>query len=155
ACAATQRVARARGGQESLRRGLMASNSSSLPMLVTICLLTAGAAAFAATSGSYFTFVAALVALTTIVGVGLNVLVGLTGQISLGHVGFYVIGAYTVGILNLSGVDFWVAFLAAGVIAGGVGALLTLPAMRVSGPYLAMVTIAFGFIVEHSIIEMR
>lgn len=130
-------------------------HSSTMAMMATIVLVVAGSIIFAFYGGSYFTFVAALVALTTIVGVGLNVLVGLTGQISLGHVGFYAIGAYTVAILNLNGVNFWLGFLAAGLIAGAVGALLALPALRVTGPYLAMVTIAFGFIVEHSIIEMR
>ncbi len=129
--------------------------SSNPAMLAAILAITVGGIAFALTGGSYFTFVVALVALTTVVGVGLNILVGLTGQISLGHVGFYAIGAYTVGILNLNSVDFWLAFLAAGLFSGIVGALLALPAMRVSGPYLAMVTIAFGFIVEHSIIEMQ
>lgn len=132
-----------------------ASRLSTVTMMAAISLIVVGGVTFALLGGSYFTFVAALVALTTIVGVGLNVLVGLTGQISLGHVGFYAIGAYTVAILNLAGFNFWLSFLAGGVIAGGVGALLALPAMRVTGPYLAMVTIAFGFIVEHSIIEMR
>ena len=97
----------------------------------------------------------ALVALTTIVGVGLNVLLGLTGQMSFGHVGFYAIGAYTVAILTLKGVSFWLALPIAGVLAGVVGALLALPALRVTGPYLAMVTIAFAFIVEHGTIEWR
>ena len=131
------------------------SRNSDLAMFGFVALVVAGGTVFAYLGGSYFTFIAALVALTTIVGVGLNVLVGLTGQISLGHVGFYAIGAYTVAILSLAGVDFWPAFIAAGLISAVVGALLALPAMRVSGPYLAMVTIAFGFIVEHSIIEMR
>ena len=103
----------------------------------------------------YTPFVLALVALTTVVGVGLNVLVGLAGQISLGHVGFYAIGAYAVAILTIKGVSFWLALPLAGAIAGAVGALLALPAMRVTGPYLAMVTIAFAFIVEHGTIEWR
>ncbi|MET0277767.1 MAG: branched-chain amino acid ABC transporter ATP-binding protein/permease, partial [Pseudorhodoplanes sp.] len=103
----------------------------------------------------YTHFILALVALTTITGVGLNILVGLTGQVSLGHVGFYSIGAYTSAILTLHGVSFWIAFPVAGVIAGIVGALLSLPALRVTGPYLAMVTIAFAFIVEHGTIEWR
>ena len=60
------------------------------------------------------TFVLALVALTAIVGVGLNILLGLTGQVSLGHVGFYAIGAYTVAILTVKGVSFWLAFPLAG-----------------------------------------
>ena len=131
------------------------ASSSGAAMLAAILLVVAGGIAFVLTGGSYFTFVIALVALTTVVGVGLNVLVGLTGQISLGHVGFFAIGAYAVAILNLAGVNFWLAFLAGGLIAGAIGALLALPAMRVTGPYLAMVTIAFGLIVEHSLIEMR
>jgi ABC-type branched-subunit amino acid transport system ATPase component/ABC-type branched-subunit amino acid transport system permease subunit len=103
----------------------------------------------------YTHFILALVALTTIVGVGLNILLGLTGQVSLGHVGFYSIGAYTVAILTLKGVSFWLAFPIAGLLAGLVGGLLGLPALRVTGPYLAMVTIAFAFIVEHGTIEWR
>src|SRR4029077_19240254 len=94
-------------------------------------------------------------ALTAVVGVGLNVLLGLSGQVSLGHVGFYAIGSYTVAILTLRGVSFWLAFPAAGAAAGVIGALLALPALRVTGPYLAMVTIAFAFIVQHSTIEWK
>jgi len=71
------------------------------------------------------------------------------------HVGFYAIGAYTVAILTLKGVSFWIALPLAGLIAGAIGLLLSLPALRVSGPYLAMVTIAFAFIVQHLSIEWR
>jgi ABC-type branched-subunit amino acid transport system ATPase component/ABC-type branched-subunit amino acid transport system permease subunit len=122
---------------------------------LAIAALTAAALLLAAKSDGYTPFVLALVALTTVVGVGLNILVGLTGQISLGHVGFYAIGAYTVAILTLKGVVFWIAFPLAGVVAGVVGFVLALPALRVSGPYLAMVTIAFAFIVQHGTIEWR
>src|SRR5260370_42394085 len=82
-------------------------------------------------------------------------MVGLDGQISLGHGGFYAIGAYTVAILSLKGISCWTALPAAGLIAGAIGLLLSLPALRVSGPYLAMVTIAFAFIVQHLSIEWR
>jgi len=75
--------------------------------------------------------------------------------VSLGHVGFYAIGAYTVAILTLKGVDFWIALPLAGAVAGIVGFALALPALRVTGPYLAMVTIAFAFIVQHGTIEWR
>jgi len=122
---------------------------------IAIVALTAAALLVAAKSDGYTPFVLALVALTAVVGVGLNILVGLTGQISLGHVGFYAIGAYTVAILTLKGVSFWLAFPLAGVAAGVVGFVLALPALRVSGPYLAMVTIAFAFIVQHGSIEWR
>jgi branched-chain amino acid transport system ATP-binding protein len=131
------------------------SRLRALVMPAALLLLTAGAALYAAKAVGYAPFVLAMVALTAIVGVGLNILVGLTGQISLGHVGFYAIGAYTVAILTLKGVSFWIALPLAGLIAGAIGLLLSLPALRVSGPYLAMVTIAFAFIVQHLSIEWR
>ena len=120
-----------------------------------ILALTLGGLALAVTSDGYTPFVLGLVALATMVGVGLNVLVGLTGQISIGHVGFYAIGAYAVGVLTLAGVSLWLALPAAAIIAAAIGALLAVPAMRVAGPYLAMMTIAFAFIVEHVAIEWR
>jgi len=120
-----------------------------------IALAFLAAAAFAATANSYYVFILGTVALTAIVGVGLNVLLGLTGQVSFGHVGFYAIGAYAVAILTTHKVSFWLAAPAAALLAGGIGALLALPALRVRGPYLAMVTIAFGFIVEHTAVEWR
>ena len=120
-----------------------------------IVTLTAAALLFAQTGESYTAFVLALVALTIIVGVGLNILLGLAGQVSLGHIGFYAIGAYGVAILSLKGISFWLALPVAGVIAGIAGFLLALPALRVAGPYLAMVTIAFAFIVQHGTIEWR
>ena len=122
---------------------------------IAIVALTAAALLAAAKSDGYTPFVLALVALTAVVGVGLNILLGLTGQVSLGHVGFYAIGAYTVAILTLKGVDFWIALPLAGAVAGFVGFALALPALRVTGPYLAMVTIAFAFIIQHGTIEWR
>ncbi|MCD0504262.1 branched-chain amino acid ABC transporter ATP-binding protein/permease [Bordetella petrii] len=124
--------------------------------------LAAGAAvaavalAMAFTLNSYYVFVLANIALIAIVGIGLNVLLGLTGQMSFGHVGFYAIGAYTVAILTTkAGWGFWPAWMAGAALAAALGALLALPALRVKGPYLAMVTIAFSFIVQHAIVEMH
>jgi branched-chain amino acid transport system ATP-binding protein/branched-chain amino acid transport system permease protein len=124
-------------------------------MPLAIIALTLGGVHTAVLGDGYTPFVLALVALTTVVGVGLNILVGLSGQFSIGHVGFYAIGAYVVGVLTLKGVSFWLALPAAGLVAGLVGTLLAVPAIRVSGPYLAMMTIAFAFIVEHGTIEWR
>ena len=107
-------------------------------------------------ANGYELYVLSLVGLTAIVGIGLNVLLGLTGQISLGHVGFYAIGAYTVGILatKYDG-SVWPALVLAALLAAAAGALLSIPALRVRGPYLAMVTIAFGFVVEQGAAEWR
>jgi ABC-type branched-subunit amino acid transport system ATPase component/ABC-type branched-subunit amino acid transport system permease subunit len=104
---------------------------------------------------SYYAFVLGQIALLTIVGVGLNVLVGLAGQMSFGHAGLYALGAYTVAILTTRmGVSFWIAWPLGAAIAGAVGALLAIPALRLKGPYLAMVTIAFGLIVENGLVEL-
>jgi branched-chain amino acid transport system ATP-binding protein len=129
--------------------------TESTQLTFAILALTVGGVIFGALSEGYTPFVLALVALTTIVGVGMNVLLGLSGQVSLGHVGFYAIGAYTAAILIIQGVSFWIAFPIAGLVAGVVGAFLALPALRVAGPYFAMVTIAFAFIVQHGIIEWK
>ena len=107
-------------------------------------------------SDSYHILIIVLVGLTALVGIGLNVLLGLNGQISLGHVAFYAIGAYTVGILTTAhDWSFWPALVAGGVVAGFAGVLLAIPALRVRGPYLAMVTIAFAFVVEHGAAEWQ
>ena len=118
-----------------------------------VAILALGAV-LALTLNGYWVFVLANVALLVIVGVGLNVLVGLTGQVSFGHVGFYAIGAYTMAILTTkTALSFWLVWPIAALTGGVFGALLALPALRVKGPYLAMITIAFGMIVEHSIVE--
>lgn len=123
--------------------------------LVLAALIACAAVGLVLILNSYYVFVLASVALTAIVGIGLNVLLGLTGQISFGHVGFYAIGAYVVAILTTAaGWSFWAAWPLAALIAGGFGVLVALPAFRVKGPYLAMITIAFSFIVQHAIIEM-
>ena len=71
----------------------MRAHAIPTPMTLAILALTAGGVAIALVSEAYAHFILALVALTTVVGVGLNVLLGLAGQVSLGHVGFYAIGA--------------------------------------------------------------
>ncbi|MGE5791865.1 MAG: ATP-binding cassette domain-containing protein [Bacteroidota bacterium] len=124
-----------------------------LPFLA-VAAVFAAALAFTAVANSYYVFVMATMALTAIVGIGLNVLLGLTGQVSFGHVGFYAIGAYVVAILTATAkLSFWIALPIAAALATLTGALLALPAMRVRGPYLAMVTIAFAFIVEQIAVE--
>ena len=105
---------------------------------------------------SYQVFIIVTVGLTAIVGIGLNVLLGLNGQISLGHVAFYAIGAYSVGILTTTyECPFWPALAVSGIVAGLAGVLLAIPALKVRGPYLAMVTIAFGFVVEQGAAEWQ
>ncbi|MFP3557434.1 branched-chain amino acid ABC transporter ATP-binding protein/permease [Paraburkholderia sp. SIMBA_049] len=86
---------------------------------------------------------------------GLDIVVGYTGQVSLGHAGLFGVGAYTAGVLFIKlGMPFYVTVPMAIVVTAAFGAILALPALRVSGPYLAMVTLAFGTIIQILINEM-
>ncbi|MCM3639159.1 branched-chain amino acid ABC transporter ATP-binding protein/permease [Sporosarcina luteola] len=86
--------------------------------------------------------------ITYIVIVGLNLLVGLSKQLSLGHVGFYAIGAYLSVILTMKvGLNFFVSIVISALVAALFGAVVALLSLRAKGPYLAMVTIAFGELV--------
>jgi ABC-type branched-subunit amino acid transport system ATPase component/ABC-type branched-subunit amino acid transport system permease subunit len=106
------------------------------------------------TANTYYLFLAALIGVTIVVTTGLNILAGASGQVSLGHAGLYALGAYAGAILTTRlDVGFWLALPAATALGAAVGAVLALASLRVSGPYLAMVTIAFGIIVEHGLIE--
>jgi branched-chain amino acid transport system permease protein len=91
------------------------------------------------------------VCIYALVGVGLMLLTGYTGQISLGHAAFLAVGAYTEAVLQAKGVPFGVSLLAAGALAGLAGIVIGLPALRLTGIYLAIATIAFGFIVQEAV----
>jgi branched-chain amino acid transport system permease protein len=80
---------------------------------------------------------------------GLMLLTGYSGQVSLGHAAFMAVGAYAQAWLLNQGVPWLLSLPAAGLLAAAVGALLGLPAIRVSGLYLAMVTLAFSVVVTH------
>ena len=124
-----------------------------LPAAVAVLAAVLG---YTAVADSYAVFLIATISLTAIACIGLNALLGLAGQISLGHIGFMAIGAYTtVLLMERAGWPYLAATAAAIVLVSIVGGLLAMPALRVRGPYLAMVTIAFGFIVEHGTIEWR
>jgi branched-chain amino acid transport system permease protein len=86
-----------------------------------------------------------------IVGLGLMVLIGFTGQISLGHAAFLAVGAYTEAILQAKGVPFVLSVTASALTAGAAGFIVGLPALRLKGIYLAIATMAFGFIAEEAI----
>lgn len=97
----------------------------------------------------YMLFIATLMAANVIVAVGLNLLVGFTGLISLGHAGFVAIGAYASGLLTAR-LDFpwYVAWIGGATISFGFGLLVGLPALRLTGPYLAIATLGFGIAVH-------
>jgi branched-chain amino acid transport system permease protein len=86
---------------------------------------------------------------------GLDIVVGYTGQVSLGHAGLFGVGSYVTGVLFAKlGMPWFVTIPASVLGAALFGAILALPALRVTGPYLAMVTLAFGTIIQILINEM-
>lgn len=91
------------------------------------------------------------VCIYAIVGLGLMLLVGYTGQISLGHAAFLATGAYTEALLQGAGVPFAISLACAALFSGLVGIIVGLPALRLKGVYLAIATFAFNVIVEEII----
>jgi len=103
----------------------------------------------------YYLHLCVTIAIFSIVTLGLDVVFGYTGEVSIGHAALLGIGAYTAAVLSMHfGIGFWAAIPIAIVVTAGFGALLALPALRVTGPYLAMVTLAFGTIIQILINEM-
>ena len=103
----------------------------------------------------YYIHLAETILIYAILLFGLDIVVGYTGQVSLGHAGLFGIGSYATGVLVFKlGAPFWLAIPASIAGAALFGAILALPALRVTGPYLAMVTLAFGTIVQILINEM-
>ena len=97
---------------------------------------------------AYYMRIAQQIAFYTIAAIGLNILVGYQGQVSLGHGGLFAVGAYTSALLATRfEVPVWVCIVVGAAFAGLIGALVALPTLRAKGPYLAMVTIAFSVIV--------
>ena len=123
-----------------------------------VAALVAVAALFAfpiASGNPYYIHLVETIMIYAIVLFGLDIVVGYTGQVSLGHAGLFGIGAYTAGVLILKlGAPVWVTLPAAVAVSALFGVALALPALRVTGPYLAMVTLAFGTIIQILINEM-
>ncbi|MBO9353520.1 ATP-binding cassette domain-containing protein [Bordetella petrii] len=97
----------------------------------------------------YYSRVLSVAALAIVAACGLNILTGVTGQVSLGHAGFYALGAYAAALLSVKMGWPVLAAVPVGVgVAAVLGILLAWPALHLRGPYLTMVTIAFGMLVH-------
>ncbi len=94
-----------------------------------------------------YAYPVALFMVYSLVAIGLNILVGFTGQISLGHAGFFAIGAYLVAKLA-SVISFPVTLVLVVLVCAAVGYLVGIPALRLEGPYLAIATSGFGLAVQ-------
>ena len=104
----------------------------------------------------YLVFLTSLVVVNAIVAIGLNLLSGYTNQLSFGHAGFFAVGAYVAAILTLRapGVPVVATLVLAGLATALVGLALGIPCLRLEGLYLAMATLAFGFVVVEAILNL-
>ena len=118
--------------------------------LLGVALVTASVIGATSLLGNdYYLRIVFMMCVYYLCAAGMNVLVGFAGQKSLGQAGLFAAGAYAVALLTTrTEMSPWLALLAAAVISGVCGVLIALPSLRVKGPYLAMVTLAFGIVVE-------
>ena len=123
------------------------------PGLVVVLFLPSLLGLVPGIAPGYILYLVSLGMIYAVVAIGLDLLIGQTGQFSLGHAGFFAIGAYTSALLTLRlGAPFIVALLVAGLVSAAVGFLLGLPALRLSGPYLAVATLGFGLAIPQLIV---
>jgi ABC-type branched-subunit amino acid transport system ATPase component/ABC-type branched-subunit amino acid transport system permease subunit len=125
--------------------------------IVALLLLPFGILSFFGSSAPYYLHLVIVIGIFSILVLGLDIVFGYTGEVSLGHSALFGIGAYTAGCLvhhklliggaSSTTADILLAMVLATIVAAAFGALLALPALQVTGPYLAMVTLAFGTII--------
>ncbi len=144
------RLRRIRLGQEEekepLSRRILQNPSIYRP------LLAAGALFFLAFPGLFSTYqtnIMITALMYVVLGLGLNIVVGVAGLLDLGYVAFYAVGAYAYALLNLHfGLGFWTVLPIGGLLAATFGILLGFPVLRLRGDYLAIVTLGFGEIIR-------
>jgi branched-chain amino acid transport system permease protein len=105
-------------------------------------------------SSSYMLYIFNIIGIYAIAAIGLNLLIGYTGQISLGHGAFFGVGAYTAAILSTTlNFPFWLAVPAAGLMTAAVGIVFGLPSSRLKHLYLLIATLAGQFIIEYVLLQ--
>jgi branched-chain amino acid transport system permease protein len=140
----------------TLRQWCTLSNALTALGLGVVFLLPALLSLIPGIPLGYVLYLVSLGLIYAIVALGLNLLFGYAGQFSLGHAGFFAIGAYTSAILTArAGVPFIVALPSAGLFTAAVGFLLGLPALRLTGLYLAIATLGFGLSIPQLILWLR
>ncbi len=116
---------------------------------IFIGIVAAVAIVFPHIFSTYQTNVMTTALMYVVLGLGLNIVVGLAGLLDLGFVAFYAVGAYTYALLNLHfGLGFWTVLPIGGLLAATFGILLGFPVLRLRGDYLAIVTLGFGEIIR-------
>lgn len=116
------------------------------PVLIVLAVVTV---VFPLVVDIYQTNIMVLALIFVVLGLGLNVTVGLAGLLDLGYVAFFAVGAYTYGVLNAFwGFGFWISLPIGGMMGALFGIALGFPILRLRGDYLAIVTLGFGSIAK-------
>lgn len=132
---ASSKLIKASGGKKKILYGLIGVFAVALPFLLA--------------GEPYILRTSIIVLLYIVLALSLNLVLGLAGQLSIGHAAFYALGAYTTAILTVSlKMPFWVGLISGAVVAGCFGFLLGMPTLRLKGDYLAIVTIGFSEILR-------
>lgn len=121
---------------------------------ITLLILLCAIFPFIVGQSGYYMTVFVMLLVYAMTAMALDLLIGFGGQISVGHAGFLAIGGYTVALLTIHfEMPFLIALPAAGIISGLVGFIIGLPAVRLSGQFLAVVTLGFGLSIPHLILN--
>lgn len=96
---------------------------------------------------AYLIHLLILIGIYLILALALQVAVGYSGLLNIGHIAFYAIGAYTSALLALAGVPFWICILSAGILSAIAGLFLSLPTNKIKGDYFALATMGFSFVI--------
>tara|TARA_B110000116_G_scaffold40670_1_gene33041 strand:- start:1422 stop:2453 length:1032 start_codon:yes stop_codon:yes gene_type:complete len=127
-----------------------------IPALIALVILLPFMLKGMTFSYKYYLYILNTIGIYIILTVGLDILSGYTGLISLGHAGFMAIGAYSSAILvDQVGLPFGLSLIISPIIAGLFGFIIGFPALRISGMYLGLTTMGFGFIIRRLIIALR
>jgi branched-chain amino acid transport system permease protein len=132
--------------QKRVGKKIRSDKRISIPGLIVLCIFVI---IFPFLFSSYQTSIMITALMYVMLGLGLNIVVGLAGLLDLGYVAFYAVGAYFYALLNHHfGLSFWMALGLSGAFAATFGVLLGFPVLRLRGDYLAIVTLGFGEIIR-------
>lgn len=133
-------------GKKGFIQTIVENRRFSLPALVGIGVFVL---VFPHLFSMYQTSIMISALIYVMLGLGLNIVVGLAGLLDLGYVAFFAVGAYSFALLNVNfGITFWVALPLGGLLGGVAGMILGYPVLRLRGDYLAIVTLGFGEIIR-------
>ncbi len=123
-----------------------------MPLALLACCVVGIQVLLSALKADFYLTQLTMSAWYTLVALGLCLLMGYAGQVSMGHAGFFAIGGYTAAVISTAGVAPWLSVPAAVIVTAAVSFLVGIPVLRLKGHYLAMATLAFGFIVSRIIL---